>query len=180
MSYFYFKAFHIIGFVCWFAGLFYLVRLFVYHAEARDKPANEREILSQQYALMERRLYSIITTPAMYITFICGIAMIALNPALLKMPWLHLKLALVLCLAAYHFYCKKIIGQLRDHTFNRTSRQMRMLNEVPTLFLVSVVLLAVLKDTTHWIEGLLGIVVFGFALFTFVRIYERNRKKIKP
>ena len=98
MSILAFKALHIVGFVAWFAGLFYLVRLFVYHAEALEKPDPERSILVAQYAKMEQRLFGIITRPAMIITFVAGIAMLMINPDYLQEGWMHIKLTLVILL----------------------------------------------------------------------------------
>ena len=93
MAYYWFKAFHLVGIVVWFAGLFYLVRLFIYHVEANEQPEPARSILKNQYQLMEQRLYSIITTPGMLVTIAMAIGLIYTEPDVLKQGWLHFKLA---------------------------------------------------------------------------------------
>lgn len=110
------KSIHIIGVVSWFAGLFYLVRLFVYFREAADLPEAEKRILQNQYEIMIRRLYQIITTPAMVITLAAGITMLGMNPDLLSQPWMVAKLALVASLLVYHWYCGRIVRHLHDNT----------------------------------------------------------------
>ncbi|MFM7367468.1 MAG: protoporphyrinogen oxidase HemJ, partial [Sphaerospermopsis kisseleviana] len=102
MAYSWFKAFHIIGFVVWFAGLFYLVRLFIYHAEANQEPEPAKTILKNQYQLMEKRLYHIITIPGMIVTVAMAIGILSTNPDLLKETWLHFKLGFVGILLIYH------------------------------------------------------------------------------
>ena len=101
------KALHIIFVVSWFAGLFYVVRLFIYHVEAQDKDKVEKEILSNQFEIMERRLWWIITTPAMLLTIIFGIWMILLIPDYINATWMHIKLCFVLLLLIYHFFLSK-------------------------------------------------------------------------
>jgi putative membrane protein len=112
------KALHIIFVVSWFAGLFYIVRLFIYHTEAQQKPAIEKEILSKQFIEMEKKLWWIITTPAMILTFVFGTWMIALNHEYyLNAPWMHVKLGFVGLLLIYHFVCQKILNDLRYNKF---------------------------------------------------------------
>lgn len=176
MAYYWFKAFHLIGIVVWFAGLFYLVRLFVYHAEASLEPEPAQSILKNQYAIMEKRLYSIITTPGMIVTVVCAIGLISTEPEVLKQPWLHLKLALVLLLIGYHHYCKRIIKQLERGECQWTGQQFRALNEAPTIMLVLIVLLAVFKnnlplDITTWVVA--GLVV---AMVASIQLYAKKRR----
>lgn len=174
------KALHVIGFVSWFAGLFYLVRLFVYHKEANEKKTEEeRKILKPQYELMERRLYSIITSPAMIITWIAGITMLYLNPAWLSQPWMHLKLTLLVILSGYTGFCKRMIRQLKenDGAVPYSSEQFRLLNEVPTLFLAAIALLAVFKNLLNFGCALAGLVTFGIALGIGVKYYKKYREK---
>lgn len=175
--YSYFKAFHIIGFVTWFAGLFYLVRMFVYFAEVETKPKELQEDWKKQFTLMQRRVYHIISTPAMVFTWTFGLLMLATNPAILIQTWIQVKLVLLLILVAYHFYCKQIIGkQERGETvFN--SFQFRLLNEFPTLFLVAIVLLAVLRDFLDFLALFGGILVFGVTLFFFAKAYKKRREQ---
>ncbi len=174
--FFYLKALHIIGFVSWFAGLFYLVRLFVYHVEAEQRPQPERDILKNQFNLMEWKLYKIITNPAMIITLIFGTAMLIQNPAYLSFGWMQIKLGLLVLLVGYHFYCKKIIRNLENGTNNLSSFQMRLLNEVPTLFLVSIVLFAVVKDGLNYWYVLAGIMAFSIFLYFAAKAYKKKRE----
>ncbi|KGK81703.1 MULTISPECIES: protoporphyrinogen oxidase HemJ [Pseudomonadaceae] len=140
MLYLWLKAFHLISIVCWFAGLFYLPRLFVYHAMSDDAPSRER------FKIMERKLYRGIMLPSMVATLAFGIAMAALNPTLFTGGgWLHVKLALVLLLIGYHHMCGAQLKRfardenVRGHVFYR------WFNEVPVLFLLAIVILAVIK-----------------------------------
>lgn len=175
----YFKAFHIIGFVAWFAGLFYLVRMFVYYREAIDKPSPEKEIMTKQFNLMQWRVYKIICNPAMVITWICGLAMLYIYGIdwLQANPWMHIKLTLLVLLTGYHHYCKKIIKKLENGTATFTSFQYRLLNELPTLFLFSIVLLAVLRNSLNFLWAFLGILGFGFVLFFAAKMYKKFRER---
>jgi protoporphyrinogen IX oxidase len=132
------KAFHIIAMVTWFAGLFYLPRLFVYHADAGDWISVER------FRIMERRLFIIMSIGALA-TIAFGIAMIIAAPAYLKMGWLHVKLALVLLLIVYHALCFKFLRDFAHDRRTHSAKWFRAFNEVPTLLLIAIVLLAVLK-----------------------------------
>lgn len=174
-----FKALHIIGFVAWFAGLFYLVRLFVYHREAWDRPKEDpaAAILRAQYSVMEERLYRIIQSPAMYLTLLGGIGMLVLRPAWLQMPWLHLKLALVLGLILYHFSCGRQYRALRQKPGGITSFGFRLYNEVPTLILIAVVMLAVWKSLTGLYLGLAVLLALGILFFVAAKLYRRQREK---
>lgn len=174
----YLKAFHIIGFVAWFAGLFYLVRIFVYHTEALDKPEPEKTILTKQYNLMAWRVYKIICNPAMMITWICGLSMLYIyGIEWLKMStWIHLKLFLLVLLVLYHLYCKKIIQKLEQNQPTFSAFQFRLLNEAPTLFLVAIVLLAVLRNSLNFFYAFLGIFLFGFVLYLIAKGYKKYRE----
>ena len=177
MALFYLKALHIIGFVAWFAGLFYLVRMFVYHEEAFDKPEPDQGILSKQFNIMQWRVYKIICNPAMMITFIGGFGMLYVNPRYFQMGWMHIKLALVFLLLAYHLYCKSQIQKLERGERIYTSFQYRLMNEVPTLFLVSIVLLAVLKSSLNTLYTFLGVLAFGMLLYWATKLYKRSREQ---
>lgn len=174
--YLYFKALHIFGFVSWFAGLFYLVRMFVYHAEVKEKPAHLQDDWKKQFTLMQWRVYKIISTPAMVITWIFGLLMLIFNPYWFSQSWIYLKLALLIGLTVYHFYCRKVIIQLENNNSNATSFNFRLLNEVPTLFLVAIVLLAVAKDLLNFAYLFAGIIAFGVVLYFFAKLYKRNRE----
>ena len=132
------KAFHVIAMVTWVAGLFYLPRLFVYHADATDSLSVER------FEIMERRLYAIMSIGALA-TVAFGVWMIVAAPAYLQMGWLHAKLALVLLLVLYHAYCYKLMRAFAQHRNTRGSKWYRGFNEVPSLLLIGIVVLAVVK-----------------------------------
>lgn len=179
MAYFWFKAFHLIGIVVWFAGLFYIVRLFVYHAEASQEPEPAQTILKNQYQIMEKRLYHIITTPGMVVTVAMAIGLLITEPEVLKDGWLHIKLAFVAVLIAYHFYCGRIMRRLATGECNWSGQQFRALNEAPTVLLVAIVLLAVFKnnlptDITAW--GIFGMIV---AMAVTIQLYAKKRKRDK-
>lgn len=132
------KAFHVIAVVTWFAGLFYLPRLFVYHADARDPVGVER------FKVMERRLFAIMTIGACA-TLVFGIAMLVAEPAYLAMGWLHIKLLLVALLIIYHLYCYKFTRDFALDRNSRTSKWYRLFNELPSVLLIGIVVLAVVK-----------------------------------
>ena len=171
------KALHIIGFVAWFAGLFYLVRIFVYHAEAKDKPVLERDILIRQYIVMENRVYKLIANPAMMFTISCGVGMLVLNPNYLTFGWMHIKLTLLIGLILYHLYCKKIMLELAKNENKNTSLQFRILNEVPTLFLIGIVLLAAFKTNINAFYIFGSMVVIAILFYIIVRRYKTYREK---
>ncbi len=177
MAYYWFKAFHLIGIVVWFAGLFYLVRLFVYHAEAQDQPEPARAILSQQYEIMEKRLYGIITTPGMVVTVSMALGLLYTEPEILKSGWLHLKLGFVALLLVYHFYCGRIMKQLAKGECTWNGQQFRALNEAPTLLLVVIVLLATFKnnlplDATTWL-----VVALVVTMAASIQLYAKKRRR---
>ncbi|MDB5134223.1 MAG: hemJ [Mucilaginibacter sp.] len=176
-TYQYILAIHIIFVVCWMAGLFYIVRLFIYHTEAQERPEAERKILSDQFVIMERRLWNVITIPSMFLTVGAGVTMLILFPAWLQQPWMHIKLAFVAGLIVYHFICQYKIKQMRNGVFTWTSTQLRLWNEVATILLFAIVFLAVLKDSISWIYGSVGIVVFSMIIMTGVKIYKYYRTK---
>ena len=130
----YVLAIHIIFVVSWMAGLFYIVRLFIYHTEANQKPEQERLILQKQFEVMESKLWFIITQPAMVLSVCAGLFMLHLNPLLLKADWMWVKLTFVGGLLIYHFICQNIISQLKRGKFWMTSTQLRLWNELATIF----------------------------------------------
>ena len=178
MSYLAVKALHIIFVVSWFAGLFYIVRLFIYHTEAQLKPSNEAEILSAQFTIMEKKLWWIITTPAMVLTVVFGVWMLVLNPGLLSLPWMHIKLTFVVLLLIYHFICQRLLKNVANGKFNWSSTQLRLWNELATLVLVAVVFLVELQHSMNWIGGTVGFFGVGILLMLLIRIYKKiNSKK---
>lgn len=171
------KALHIIFVVSWFAGLFYIVRLFIYHTEAQQKSEIEKEILSKQFIDMEKKLWWIITTPAMILTIIFGTWMIVLNAGYyLHAPWMHVKLGFVALLLIYHFVCQKIMLDLKNNKFNWSSNGLRIWNEVATLALVAIVFIVVLKDELNWWKGTVGFFAVAIGLMLLIRLYKRLRK----
>jgi len=175
--YSYILAIHIIFVVCWMAGLFYMVRLFIYHTEAQEKSEPARTILSEQFEIMERKLWWIIATPSMYLVLAAGITMLCLVPAWLQMPWMHIKLTFVVGLIAYHFICQHKMNQMRKGIYKWTSTQLRLWNELATLILFAIVFLVVLKNSLNWIFGVVGIIAFSIMLMMAVKIYKRFREK---
>jgi putative membrane protein len=172
------KALHIIFVVSWFAGLFYIVRLYIYHTEAQEKDDNAKRILSAQFEIMESKLWWIITTPAMILTIIFGTWMILLNAEYyLYAPWMQLKLAFVGVLLIYHFICQKILFDLKKGLFKWKSNGLRLWNELATLCLVAIVFLVVLKDGLDWIKGTIGFFAVAIGLMVLIKIYKRIRKK---
>lgn len=170
------KSLHIIFVVSWFAGLFYIVRLFIYHTEAQAKTDVEKQILSTQFIEMEKKLWWIITTPAMVLTFLFGTWMIVLNPTLLEQPWMHFKLAFVGLLLVYHFVCQKIMFDLKRELFKWKSNGLRMWNEVATLALVAIVFLVEMQGTMNWIKGTVGFFAVAIGLMIGIKIYKKLRK----
>ena len=132
------KACHVIFVVTWFAGLFYLPRLFVYHVTTTDSPSLER------FVVMERRLFAIMTIGGT-LAALFGVSMIVTAPAYLQMGWLHVKLALVALLIGYHVWCYRLMTDLREARNRRSERWFRLFNEAPTLLLIAIVILAVVK-----------------------------------
>ncbi len=177
MTYLYLKSLHIIFVVSWMAGLFYIVRLFIYHTEANERQESERLVLQRQFEVMEAKLWNIITTPAMLLAVLAGLGMIYLNPSLLAMDWMLVKLGFVLGLLVYHFLCQRIIGQLKNGIFHWTSTQLRVWNEVATIFLVAIVFTVVLKSTIDWIYGLIGLILFSIIIMSAVKIYKYYRHR---
>lgn len=177
MLYLYVKSIHIIFVVCWMAGIFYIVRLFIYHIEAKDKTEEERRILFPQFQLMESRLWNVITMPAMVLSVLAGAGMLYLNPYLLRTDWMLVKLAFVAGLLVYHFTCQRVMLQLRRGIFAWTSMQLRIWNEVATILLVAIVFVVVLKNALDWIYGLIGLFLVIFVIMLAVKIYKYYRLK---
>ena len=176
MSFDIIKSLHIIFVVCWFAGLFYMVRLFIYHKEAQMASEEEKVILSKQFTIMENKLWWIITTPSMYLTVLFGIWMLVLNHEYyLSQPWMHLKLLFVALLIVYHFFTQKMMYRIQAESLSWTSKHLRLWNELATLFLVAIVFLVVLKSTLNWVYGTVGFFAVGIGLMLAVRIYKRFR-----
>ncbi len=134
------KAFHIIAITCWFAGLFYLPRLFVYHAMAEDQPSQAR------FKIMERKLYLGITYPSMLVTVALGFWLLSLNwDYYITQTWMHIKLTLIAILIIYHYICGHYVKQFAADTCTKNHLYFRWFNEFPVIILLGVVILAVVK-----------------------------------
>ncbi len=176
MSFVVIKSLHIIFMVSWFAGLFYIVRLFIYHTEAQQRENAARQVLTEQFIIMEKKLWWIITTPAMVLTLLFGIWMLLEVPAYLQMPWMHIKLTFVVLLLVYHFISQKILFDLKNNKFNWSSTRLRIWNEGATLVLVAVVFLVVMQDSLNWIKGTIGFFAVAIGLMIGIKMYKRLRK----
>lgn len=177
MAYLYIKSLHIIFVVSWFAGLFYMPRLFVYHTEANDRPELERRVLFDQFKKMEGLLYRAIMVPAMWLTLLAGFAMLYITPEWLSQGWMQLKLAFVATLVGYHFYTRKLLYELKADQFRFTSFQLRLWNEIATVFLFAIVFLVVLKSSLQWLWGVGGLILFAAVIMSAVRIARRARER---
>ena len=175
----YIKSLHLIFVITWFAGLFYIVRLFVYQIEANDKLSPEKEILQKQYKIMTYRLWYIITWPSAILASLFAIWLLILMPTWLQMPWMHVKLGFVVLLIAYQLKCQQIYTQLQNDTFKYSSNFMRLWNEVATLILFAVVFLVILKNAFNWIYGVLGIFLFSIIIMLGFKFYKRIRENNK-
>ena len=173
--YFYIKALHIIFVVTWFSGLFYIVRLFVYKAEANDKAEPVKSILTDQYSIMQKRLWYGITWPSAILTLIFGTWMGILYGSL--PAWLLVKLFFVAGLFIYHISLNRIFNQQQKGIYKWTSQQLRIWNEVATIFLISIVMLAVVKQllSVAWAAGVL--IILSVVLFFAIKIYKKYRKE---
>ncbi len=177
MDYLYIKSLHIIFVTTWFAGLFYIIRLFIYFKEAEEKPELERNILQKQYQLMSKRLWYIITWPSAILTLIFATWLLVLQPDWLKESWMHIKLTFVLALYIYHFSCQHIINQIEKGYLKYSSTSLRIWNEVATIILFAIVFLVVLKNSLGWVFGVLGIVGVSILLMLGIKLYKIIRTK---
>ncbi|BBL85919.1 hypothetical protein PMYN1_Chma107 (chromatophore) [Paulinella micropora] len=174
--YLWFKTLHIVGVVVWFAGLFYLVRLFIYHAETANMDPILRKMFHKQYALMEERLMNIITTPGMLVTIVMATGLLLVEPVWLTQPWMQAKISLVLFLLSYHLFCYRIMGQLKKGNCYWSGKQLRALNELPTLLLLVIVMLVVFKSSfpTGIATWLVILLIIFMALS--IQLYARSRR----
>jgi len=179
LEYNYIKALHIIFVVCWFAGLFYMVRLFIYTAEANGKDEPAKSILTQQLLVMQRKLWFIITWPSAVGTVIFGTWMLLKNPVLFYQPWMWLKLIFVTILILYHLQCHVFFNQQRAGIYKTGSFKLRLFNELATVLLVAVVFLVVVKSSSGLVWGMLGLFGFAGLLMAGVYVYKKQRKAIQ-
>lgn len=176
MTSLYLKAVHIIFVVTWFAGLFYMPRLFVYILESHQKSEPEKSILLKQLNLMASRLWYGITWPSAIITLGMGTAMLIHQPAWLQHGFMHIKLSLVFLLYGYHFSLQYLFNQLKRGVVRYSSQQMRLWNEVSTLFLISIVFIIVLKNTLSMVWGLAGLLGVTLLILAGMSLYKSYRK----
>ena len=176
MTALYLKATHIVFVVTWFAGMFYMPRLFVYIIEANDKPEPERSILLKQLNMMASRLWYAITWPSAIITACMGAALLINTPSWLQFGFMHVKLTLVFFLYLYHFSLQRIFKQLQKGVVKYTSQQMRFWNEVSTLFLIAIVFIIVLKSALSMLWGLTGLLAIVILITLGIKLYKKYRK----
>lgn len=177
MSYEVLKSLHIIFVISWFAGLFYLPRLLVYHVESQGKSAIERDILSAQFEKMAKLLFNAIMVPAMVLTWLTGLSLIysVYWESFVGLTWLHLKLGFVVCITIYHFYCRYVILQFRKKNFVHSGSFLRLFNEIATILLVAVVFLVVGKNSLDWVYALIGFTLFAILIMFAVKLAKKWR-----
>ena len=173
----YIKSLHLIFVITWFAGLFYIPRLFVYQIEAHHKPSPEKEILGKQLKIMAKRLWNIITWPSAILATVFAVWLLALQPFWLKQPWMHVKLAFVVLLIIYHIKTHIYFKQLQKDVVKKSSNFMRLWNEGATFILFAVVFLVILKSAFNWIFGVIAIFVLGIILMLGFKVYKRIRER---
>ena len=176
MYYNYIKALHLIFVITWFAGLFYIPRLFIYHIEATKKPKNQGDVLIPQFKLMEKRLWYIITWPSAILATLFAIWLLFLMPSWLAQPWMHIKLIFVLLLFLYHIRTHQMFRKFQNDQVNYSSLFMRIWNEGATILLFAIIFLIILKDSFHWIFGLTGIIGLAIVLLLGIRLYKKIKK----
>lgn len=186
-----FKAIHVVGFVAWFAAIFFYGRLLVNYVEANSKPQPDRDILKQSFSAMAHRLYKIIMNPAMMLTWTAGIGMLIIPfldekyPNYLKSGigtpgWMHAKLTLLVLLTVFHVWNKLTLRKLEAGTSKLGDFQLRLANEVPTLFLVAISFIAVYGKAGNLNYGILfgAVAAFGVVVYLGARAYRKRRSKV--
>ena len=173
----YIKSLHLIFVITWFAGLFYIPRIFIYHIEATKKTATEKQILTAQLKIMAKRLWFIITWPSAILAIIFGIWLLVLAPYWLEQPWMHAKLGFVALLIIYHLKTHFIFKEIQADKINYSSNFMRIWNEGATLILFAVVFLVLLKSTLNMAYGMLGLVWLAVVLMLGIKLYKKTRSE---
>jgi len=177
MGFEYVKALHIIFIVTWFAGLFYIVRLFIYQTETLEKSPEEQKILRPQLDIMAKRLWLGITWPSAILTLIFGTWTLSYRWGYLEMGFMHAKLGFVLLLYIYHFMCHGIYKDLQKGKAKWGSTKLRIWNEAATVLLVAIVFLIVLKNLVDMIWGVVGLLILSGLLMAGIKIYKKQREK---
>lgn len=177
MNLLYIKALHIIFVVTWFAGLFYIVRLFIYHVEAENEEENARAILQKQYKLMSKRLWYGITWPSAVLTIFFGGALLMGPQDFLFQPWMHIKLTFVAALIIYQLVTHRMFIQLQNDVIKYTSFKLRLWNEGATVLLFAIVFLVELQNNISWVWAVVGLIIFSALLMLAIRAYKKMRNK---
>ena len=175
MNYLVFKSLHIISVVTWFAGLFYMPRLFVYFAEAENKNSVEKKILQDQFKIMQRRLWYGITWPSAIAVLIFGSTLVSQFWPITQYPWLMIKLLFVAGLYGYHIFLHIIFNQQQKDNISFSPMALRVINEVSTIFLVAIVFLVVLKNVLSMMFGILGLILLIAILIIAIKVYKNYR-----
>lgn len=173
----YIKSLHLIFVITWFAGLFYMPRLFIYHIEAMEKASPAREILAEQLKLMARRLWYIITWPSAVLATLFALMLLYIIPSWLTQDWMMIKLFFVGLLFLYHFKTHRIFKSFQENDIQYSSLFMRVWNEGATLLLFAIVFLVILKSSFHWIFGVLSLVGLAVLLMLGIKLYQKVRKQ---
>jgi putative membrane protein len=169
------KSLHIIFVVTWFAALFYIVRLFVYHTESFKKNENERLILINQFKIMEKRLWYGIGWPSMLFTYIFGLWLLTIYDWW-NLPFIHLKLGFVAVLTLYHIWIEYTLQKILRDVTPYSSIFLRIMNELATFFLIAIVFIIVNKDLTSWIWGIVGFSLLAICILTIRFILIKHKR----
>tara|TARA_Y100000766_G_C18895155_1_gene600561 strand:- start:560 stop:1099 length:540 start_codon:yes stop_codon:yes gene_type:complete len=172
MNYLVLKTIHLISVVAWFAGLFYVGRLFIYFKEASIYESKKKEILQEQFLLMTKRCMYIITWPSLIISTFFGLYMLHKNPGLIYLNWMIVKLVFVIILIFYTAYCQKILFQMKKGSIKFSDFKLRLWNEFATLLLISIISLAILKTALSWFKAVTVFIIIGILLFLLIKIYR--------
>ena len=173
MSYLSIKAVHIIFVICWFAGLFYLGRMFIYYKEAESRKDVERKILQPQFLLMSERVMNIIIWPSVFLSSIFGSLMLYYNSGLLSTLWMKIKLIIVFFLLVYVFYCQHILNNMKRGHLNISENKLRFFSEGATLFLISIVSIASLKTEVSWVYFTVIFLIISVTLSLLIKLYKK-------
>lgn len=171
-----FKALHLIFVITWFAGLFYIPRLFIYLVEAQEKPEEARIHIVPQLQLMTRRLWYIITWPSAVLATIFALILLYLNPSWLGFAWMLVKISFVVVLWMYHIKCHQITEQMLSGVFKYSSKFLRIWNEVATLLLFAIIFIVIFRSAFNWIYGLLGFLALAALLMIGIKAYKKYRE----
>lgn len=173
MSYLSFKAIHIIFVICWFAGLFYIGRMFIYYKEADSRKDSERKILQKQFLLMSERVMNIIIWPSVFFASTFGSLMLYYNPGLLDALWMKIKLIIVLLLLIYVLVCQHMLNNMKKGQLNISENKLRFFSEGATLFLIAIVSIASLKTEVSWIYFTVIFIIIFITLSILIKLYKK-------